>query len=136
MGRIFEGRELGRTLESHVATFASITLVEARLTQNGQEPPLSIRTKSLLFTMAHNALTNAFRHAEAGSVVISLDFGPHELRLSVSDDGIGLPADYEERGHGFANMRSHAERLDGRLIVEANGPIGGTSVTCVIPLTT
>ena len=134
MGRIFDGRELGGVLESHVATFASVTSVAAELTQNGVEPPLATETKSVLFTIAHNALTNAFRHAGASRVLVGLDFGEHELRLSVSDDGVGLPDDYEERGHGFANMRADAERLGGRLVVEPRGPDGGASVACVMPL--
>ena len=134
MGRIFEGRELGRTLDSHVSTFTAVTSVPAELTQTGVEPPLSIEDRSLLFSIAHNALTNAFRHAEASRVLIGLDFGKDEIRLSVSDDGMGLPDDYEERGHGFANMRTYAERLGGRLIVEPRGPDGGASVTCVMPL--
>ena len=134
MGRIFDGRELGWTLDSHVATFTSVTSVSAELTQNGVEPPLSIEAKSLLFTIAHTALTNAFRHAKARRVLIELDFGRHELRLSVSDDGVGLPDDYEERGQGFENMRTYAERLGRRLIVESRGPAGGARVTCVMPL--
>ena len=134
MGRIFDGRELGWTLDSHVATFTSVTSVSAELTQNGVEPPISIEAKSLLFTIAHNALTSAFRHAKASRVLIELDFGRHTLRLSVSDDGVGLPDDYEERGQGFENMRTYAERLGGRLIVESRGPVGGARVTCVMPL--
>ena len=134
MGRIFDGRELGWTLDSHVATFRSITSVSAELTQNGVEPPLSIEARSLLFTIAHNALTNAFRHAGASRVLVELDFGRDELRLSVSDDGVELPDDYEERGHGFENMRAYAEGLGGRLIVEPRGPDGGASVTCVMRL--
>ena len=55
MGRIFDGRDLGWTLDSHVATFRSITSVSAELTQNGVEPPLSIEARSQLFTIAHNA---------------------------------------------------------------------------------
>ena len=113
---------------------AIVTSVAADLTQNGMEPPLSIEAKSVLFTMAHNALANAFRHAGASRVLVGLDFGEHELKLSVSDDGAGLPDDYEERGHGFANMRADAERLDGRLIVEPRGPDGGASIACVMPL--
>ena len=70
----------------------------------------------------------------ASRVLVGLDFGEHELRLSVSDDGAGLPDDYEERGHGFANMRADAERLDGRLVVEPRGPDGGASIACVMPL--
>ena len=134
MGRLFEGSELGWTLDSHVATFRTITSVSAELTQNGVEPPLSIETRSQLFTIAHNALANAFRHAGASRVLVDLDFGRDELRLSVSDDGVGLPDDYEERGHGFANMRAYAGRLGGRLIVEPRGSLGGASVTCVMPL--
>ena len=134
MGRIFEGRELARTLDSHVATFTAVTSVPAELTQTGVEPPLSTEARSLLFSIAHNALTNAFRHAGAGRVLVGLDFGEDELRLSVSDDGMGLSGDYEERGHGFANMRACAERLGGRLIVEPRGPDGGASVTCVMQL--
>ena len=134
MGRIFEGSELGWALDSHVATFRTITSVSAELTQNGVEPPLSIEARSQLFTIAHNALANAFRHAGASRVVVELDFGRDELRLSVSDDGVGLPDDYEGRGHGFENMRAYAGRLGGRLIVEPRGSVGGASVTCVMPL--
>ncbi len=134
MGRIFDGRELGWTLDSHVATFRSITSIEAELRQNGAEPPLSVEAKSRLFTIAHNALANAFRHAGASRVLVDLDFRRDELRLSVSDDGAGLPDDYEERGHGFANMRADAERLGGRLVVEARGLTGGARVTCLVPL--
>ena len=72
--------------------------------ENGVEPPLSIEAKSLLFSIAHNAL----RHAGASRVLVDLDYGRDEFRLSVSDDGAGLPDDYEERDHGFANMRAYA----------------------------
>ena len=134
MGRIFDGRELGQTLESHVLTFTQVTSVPAELIQNGVEPPLSVEARSQLFSIAHNALTNAFRHAAASRVLVELDFGKDSLRLSVSDDGIGLPDDYAGRGHGFANMRAGAGRLGGRLIVEQWGSLGGASVTCVIQL--
>ena len=134
MGRIFDGRELGRTLESHVSTFTQVTAVPADLVQHGQEPLLTVEARSLLFSIAHNALTNAFRHAEAGRVVVELDFGEDEVSLSVSDDGVGLPEDYAQRGHGFANMGADAERLGGRLMVEPRGPAGGARVSCVMPL--
>ena len=134
MGGIFDGRELGRTLESHVATFTAVTSVQAELVRKGAEPPLPVEARSLLFSIAHNALTNAFRHAEAGRVVVELDFGKDEISLSVSDDGVGLPEDYAQRGHGFANMGADAGRLGGRLVVEPRGPDGGARVTCVMPL--
>ena len=135
-GPIFQGRELSRVLRSHASTFAKITSIPAELVRSGREPPLPTVTRRLLFSIAHNAMTNAFRHADAGKVTISLSFEDDGLRMSVSDDGVGLPEDYAERGHGFRNMRAEAERMDGRLEV-ARGEAGrGTTVTCAIPYDT
>ena len=133
MGGIYQGLELSRALRSHATSFTNVTSVPAEMTQRGVEPPLSIEAKSLLFSIAHNALTNAYRHAEAGRVVIDLEYGAEGIRLSVSDDGTGLPEDYSERGQGFANMSRDAERLGGRLVVEKKGRMGGATVACVIP---
>ena len=132
-GQIFRGEELGEVLEAHAATFTVITSVPAEFVQHGTEPDMSTITKSLLFSIAHNALTNLVRHANASEVVISLDCTGEALRLSVSDDGIGLPEDYEARGHGFRNMRADAERMGGRLEVKSDGDGDGTTVACVVP---
>ena len=64
---------------------------------------------------------------------VRLEFGEEDIRLSVSDDGIGLPEDYAERGHGFANMSRDSQRLGGHLVVGQRGLLGGATVTCVIP---
>ena len=130
-GQIFRGDELGDVLEAHAATFTVITSVPAEFEQRGREPPLSIIARSLLFSIAHNALTNVIRHARASRVVVGLDCDDEQVRLSVCDDGVGLPDDYEGRGHGFRNMRADAERMGGRLEVESGG--SGTTVTCVVP---
>ena len=91
VGGIYEGRELSRALRSHASSFTNVTSVPVEMTHTGVEPPLSIEAGSLLFSIAHNALTNAYRHAEANSVVIDLEFTEEDSRLSVLDDGVGLP---------------------------------------------
>ncbi len=133
IGPIFEGRELGRVLRSHAATFSTITSIPAELVQSGTEPQLPTVTRRLLFSIAHNAMTNAFRHARAGKVIVSLIVEDDGLRLSVSDDGIGLPEDYADRGHGFRSMRADAERMGGRLDATAGESGRGTTVTCTVP---
>ena len=132
-GLIFEDRELGRVLWSHCAMFETITGVPAGLTQSGAEPPLAAETRSRLFSIAHNALTNAFRHARPRRVEVRLDFGARQVRLSVSDDGVGLPGDYAGRGRGINGMRADAEKMGGTLTVESGEGGGGTIITCVIP---
>ena len=132
-GLIFEGRELGRVLRSHCASFEKITGVPAEMVQSGPEPPLATEMRARLFSIAHNALTNAFLHARPGRVEVRLDFKAEQIRLSVSDDGVGLPDDYAERGRGFGGMRADAERMGGMLTVESGEGRGGTTIACVVP---
>ena len=132
-GHIFEGRELGRVLRSHCASFERITGVPAEMSQSGTEPPLARETRTRLFSVAHNALTNAFLHARPSAVEVRLDFEADRITLSVSDDGVGLPDDYAERGRGFQGMRAEAERMGGMLTVESGEGRGGTSITCMVP---
>ena len=112
-GHILEGRELGRVLWSHCATFGRITAVPTEMSQSGTEPPLATETRTRLFSIAHNALTNAFLHARPARVEVRLSFEADRIRLSVSDDGVGLPEGYAERGRGFSGMRSDAEQMGG-----------------------
>ena len=132
-GRMFEGRDLGSVLREHTETFRRITGVPTRMVQTGVEPSMGVDTRSRLFSIAHNALTNAFRHADAGSVRVALDFRGDRIRLTVEDDGVGLPEDYAQRGRGFAGMRAEAERMGEELMVASAGPGEGTSVSCVVP---
>ena len=132
-GQIFHGKTLNHVLRAHASTFTTITSVPAIFIQTGDEPPLSTVVRSLLFSIAHNALTNAYRHARAESVTLSLEFEMDSLRMAVVDDGIGLPEDFADRGHGFRNMRADADRMGGRLDTGRGASGLGTTVTCVVP---
>ena len=132
-GPIFEGREFGRVLRSHASTFTTITSIPTEVEQSGREPWLSTVTRGLLFSIAHNAMTNAFRHARADRVATALSFDGDRLRMSVADNGIGLPEDYADRGHGFRNMRRDVERMGGSLEVGQGESGRGTSIVCVVP---
>ena len=101
-GQTYEGTSLGALLESHTATFTTVSSVPAEMVLRGVEPAPATEVRNRLFSIAHNALTNAFRHAHARGVGVELDFGTESVRLPVSDDGVGLPDDYAQRGQGFA----------------------------------
>ena len=133
IGAIFEGRELSRVLRSHASTFSTISSIPTEMLQSGQEPFLPTLTRRLLFSIAHNAMTNALRHSGAERIIIELEFVDDAIRLSVSGDGVGLPEDFEDRGYGFGNMRADAERMGGWLETGDNESGQGTRVACVIP---
>jgi signal transduction histidine kinase len=75
------------------------------------------------------ALSNASRHARASAGSVTLAVGDN-VTLTVTDNGVGLPADAVESG--LSNMRLRAEKLGGHCDVVGE-PGGGTTVTWSVP---
>ncbi|MDE2744684.1 MAG: sensor histidine kinase [Chloroflexota bacterium] len=132
-GHIVEGRELGRVLWSHCATFERITGIPTSLSQSGTERAVPTTVRSQLFAIAHNALTNAFLHADPSRVEVNLSFTNEQICLRVADDGVGLPNDYAARGRGILGMKEDARTMGGTFNVDGAGPAGGTQITCIVP---
>ncbi|MBE8471902.1 sensor histidine kinase [Streptomyces justiciae] len=77
------------------------------------------------------ALTNVARHAHATRADVVLATDGRDLRLTVSDDGVGIPA--EGRRSGLRNMAERAEQLGGEL-ESAAPPGGGTKLVWRVPV--
>lgn len=132
-GLVFEGTGLTETLRVHAETFGRVASVSTEVAQLGEEPPLPVEVRAGLFSVAHNALTNALLHSEADQVDIILEFGEEWVRLSITDNGVGLPEGYARRGRGFTGMEADAARMDGTLVVGPGSSGGGTTVICQVP---
>ncbi|WP_225823953.1 GAF domain-containing protein [Streptomyces naphthomycinicus] len=72
------------------------------------------------------ALTNIARHAHADRAQVVLTADGHEVSLTVSDNGVGIPEG--GRRSGLRNMAERAEQLGGHL--DVSGPGGGGATLC------
>jgi len=88
-----------------------------------------------LYRIAQETLHNAVQHGKATRIVVFLACEQGEITLTITDDGVGLPAHHENmRGLGLRIMRYRAQTIGGTLDVR-NGPTGGVTVTCSVPAT-
>jgi signal transduction histidine kinase len=86
-----------------------------------------------LYRIAQEAVTNAIRHARAQAITISLDGGePGTIRLSVADDGVGIPPGEAPDGMGIRIMQYRATSLGASLSIGRAKKTGGTIVSCVL----
>jgi signal transduction histidine kinase len=94
-----------------------------------------------LYRIAQESLSNARKHAGAQQVEVTLAFAPQQVRLTVSDDGVGfnLPGDISalaRSGHfGLMGMHERAQLAGAQLLVETE-PQQGTAITVTAPTTT
>lgn len=92
-------------------------------------------TETHLFRIAQEALTNIARHAEATRVRIQLVLEDASIRLTIVDDGKGLPEDQPEvrSSLGMIGMRARARQCGGELSVTAVEP-HGVRIETVVPV--
>jgi signal transduction histidine kinase len=98
----------------------------------GPLPALPAAVEAAAYRIALEALTNVVRHSRAAYCRLDVRMDG-ALRLSVTDDGVGLPPGGRAGGVGLTSMRNRAEELGGSCTVTA-GPDRGTVVTAVLPV--
>lgn len=94
-----------------------------------------------LYRVAQESLTNAARHAQASAIDIRLEpatvtrgegaCAEAGIRLTVRDDGVGLPENCRY-GFGLLGMTERVRELGGTVRI-VNGPEGGVSVEAFVP---
>ncbi|MEN3219685.1 sensor histidine kinase [Mycolicibacterium porcinum] len=94
-------------------------------------PQLGMATDVVLLRSAQEAMTNVRRHAHASELHVRLQATADGVRLSLSDNGIGLPSDHVD-GFGLRGMRARLDQVGGSLTLSASDG-GGVRVVVAVP---
>lgn len=105
----------------------------ARIDVRGRLPALPPLVAAHTYRIAAEALTNAVRHARCTAIEVTLAATPDVIRLTIADDGVGMPTEPRPQGHGLRSMHGRAETIGADLRI-GPGPGGhGTSVALALP---
>lgn len=129
-----ENGDLASALENVLRLLAHGKSVEANLRVSGRRRRLAPAIENDLLRVGQEAIANATKHAQARAINVVLEFGETEVRLCVTDDGIGFePGQTPRRGSGFGlvGMRERAAQLSSELVVESH-PGAGTRVALTV----
>ena len=77
-------------------------------------------------------ITNVVRHAQATHVKVQLTKKGNELKVSVSDNGIGFDTTAESDGNGLKNIKRRSDKLKATLTLVSSST-DGTSCALMIP---
>ncbi|MEU3975770.1 sensor histidine kinase [Streptomyces bacillaris] len=137
------GVDLVAELEAQAADFTARHPVGAtfrRLSEDIPVPPVPQAVARQLLTVASEALENAHRHASPTYLVVLAGVRGDVLRVSVYDDGRGLPAgttleSLRRAGHfGLVGMVERAASIGARIRIGRGRAERGTEVRVELPL--
>ena len=127
---------LDAAFSSVAREFASASTARFRLNVRGQRRPLQPMLRDEVYRIGREAITNAFRHAEASLVEVEVAYLTDELVVVVRDDGRGIERDVlrvGREGHwGLSGMRQRAQKIGARWSIEPAARCG-TEVVLGVP---
>lgn len=91
---------------------------------------LAVDLEYQIYNIILELINNTLKHSRATRVWISLSRVEDQVALSVSDNGIGLPAD--AKGVGLTNIKSRVEQLKGETTF-ADASEGGAAIHILLP---
>jgi signal transduction histidine kinase len=131
--RALEGNPLGSALTDLVVKMTSGTVVEAKLTVDGEPRDLPPEWENNLLRIGQEVLTNALRHAHPTEFHMRLLFDAHEISLHLRDNGCGFDPMQRHEGFGLQGIRERTEGMGGKISI-LSGKDKGTSISVVLPM--
>jgi PAS domain S-box-containing protein len=134
---LLEERGLVPALRETVEKFGRENKLDAEFAAQGVgDVPQDLET--LAYRVVQEALSNAGKHAEAVRIGVAVEAVAGQLRIEVTDDGVGFDAararEFLRMGRvGLASMRERVELANGTFMVHST-PGRGTTVVATLPL--
>ncbi|RMF00027.1 MAG: sensor histidine kinase [Chloroflexi bacterium] len=120
---------LAPALQQQAKTIGDRNGLDIQIDVSGAGTPICRIVQRTILNIAHESLTNAGKHAQAGTVNVRLSCNQNATTFSVTDDGTGFETSTASpNGHyGLKIMRERAEEVGGRLEVKSS-PGNGTQI--------
>src|SRR6266704_3871858 len=136
--RSYELRDLAQAFSRIPEELSLQQQLDYRVIVEGEPRPLHPVIRDDVYRIGREALVNSFRHAQASSIEVEIEYGVKQLRLNVRDNGFGIDPQVLRSGReghwGLSGMRERAERIGARLTVWTR-PAGGTEIELSVPAT-
>jgi signal transduction histidine kinase len=124
---------LQAALEWHVRDFTRRSAINAELKMDGDFDTLPDKYRTCVYRIVQEAMTNCMRHAQAKTIRITVSAGDGQLRVLVTDDGVGLDPARRRNGLGLRGIDERVKELQGHVAITQQ-PGKGTTLTVQLPL--
>jgi len=124
---------LEAALEWHGRDFMARYAIDVDLKMDGRFDALPDKHRTCVYRVVQEAMTNCARHANANNIQIRVTADGDQLRLSVTDDGVGLDPMHRRRGLGLRGIDERVKELQGTMSISRESR-QGTTLTVRLPL--
>ena len=119
--RVVKEQDLEQAFSRIPQELAVLSASDFRVIVAGRARPMRPVIRDEIYRIGREAVANAFRYAAAKNIEVELEYGLHEMRVLVRDDGRGIDPEVLRCGRdghwGLSGMRERAEGIGAKLRV-------------------
>jgi signal transduction histidine kinase len=116
---ILDDLGLGPALQRQTREFARHTGIPVEVKLTGDLEGLNDRSRTSIYRIVQESLTNCARHARASHIELAVDGAPDRVELTVSDDGAGFDPGAVASGMGLIGIEERVRELEGDLLIDS-----------------
>jgi two-component system sensor histidine kinase UhpB len=126
---------LGAAIEWHLNEFEKRSGIAVHYKGVNNEVSLPLASKTGMFRIVQESLTNVARYAQAKNVKVNLEKRQDHLWLTIKDDGVGFDLDEAaaKKTLGLVGMRERSAMMGGNYTINSS-PGNGTTVVVNVPI--
>jgi signal transduction histidine kinase/uncharacterized coiled-coil protein SlyX len=125
--------DLAQQLADCVENLTAGTDLHTQIDIVGTPTPLSSFLGVNLLRIGQESIANTLKHAQASTLMIQLEYSPHQVSLCIQDNGCGFSPQVQTEGFGLISISERADRIGGQLRITTQ-PGQGTEIFVQVPL--
>lgn len=127
-------RGLRQGLEQFAEDVVIVSGIPCEVHVSGDVEIIDFMIATNLYRITQEAINNAVKHSKASHLSIDLYSDAKQILLTIADNGVGLPRNYEEerKGFGMLNMHYRAQLIGAKLSIDSREG-GGTKISLDLP---
>ncbi len=127
-------RGLRQGLEQFAEDVVIVSGIPCEVHVSGDVEIIDFMIATNLYRITQEAINNAVKHSKASHLSVDLYADAKQILLTIADNGVGLPRNYEDekKGFGMLNMHYRAQLIGAKLSIESREG-GGTKISLDLP---
>ncbi len=128
---VIENIGLLKAVRNEMDRLNKLNFIHSKLVVNGEPFVIEQSEVIILFRIIQESITNIIKHASAKNLLLTLDYQPGRLLVTIEDDGKGFDVHSAKHGAGIINMTSRSGIIGATFSIESDK--NGTKVTIEYP---
>lgn len=103
---------LEASIINEISRFNRLNIIEGKFSSSGKCFNIPQKDEIILFRILQEFFSNVIKHSKADKLQVNFNYSAEDLKIDISDNGVGFNLNEVEKSSGLLNMESRAALIN------------------------